>query len=182
MDGLNWSGLLYQRPPVVAMRANDTALLWDAGTPLAFLRPEPKGAQSLVLNLDPRAPDNATRLPAFALLMDRFAEDVRHRKPAPERGNYLSGQPLNLVLPPSAHNIHLLVSMPDAKGGTTKRDKVLTVNTDTQAHAPTAPAFFTVTVYDQLWVDGASIFPNPQASDFSDACNRSAFHRRPNPA
>jgi len=171
MDGLNWSGLLYQRPNLIAMRAKDTALLWDANEPLIFIRPEPQGAQLLVLNLDPRAPDNITRLPAFVLLVNRFVEDVRHRKPAPERANFLSGQPLNLILPSQAHNIHLVVSVPDAKGGTTKRDTILTATTAAQVQAPSPPAFFTVNVDGQLWVDGASLFPNPQASDFRDAAS-----------
>jgi hypothetical protein len=168
MDELNWSGLLYAPPPPIALRADDTALLWDGATPLIFLRTEQGGGETLIFNFDPRS-SNATRLPAFVLLVNRFVEDERQKKPAPEHANFLAGQAVRLVLPPKVRTAHLEVSDPNAQENSTPAVSTLTPADAAQLHAPSPPAFFTVKVDDQVWLDAAAQFPDPRESDFHDA-------------
>jgi hypothetical protein len=168
MDELNWSGLLYQMVTPLANQPDDTILLWDGATPLIFLRTESGGGQSLVCNFDPRH-SNATHLPAFVLLMDRFIEEVRRRKAAPERANFLAGQSLRLVLPDTARGARLEVFPAETGNVSAARTVDLKPAIAAQAQAPSPPGFFTVKVDGQTWLDGAAQFPDPRESDFQNA-------------
>jgi len=168
MDGLNWAGLLYTSLPPLPRRREDITLMWDGSQPLIFLRQLPGQGPVLVLNFDPRH-SNLTRLPAFVLLIDRFAEMARMHKAAFARQNFPSGEQLSLVLPHGALGAKLEntpMSGPDAGNPKTT---TLSAVVATQSRAPSPPAFFTIKVDDKLWLDGASQFPDPRESDFHDA-------------
>lgn len=84
-ESLNWQGLIARDTFGLTFRDSDTALLWQGSRPLIFLRSE-EGANQLVFNFDVRQ-SNATRLPAFALLIHRFFNTVREGKVAYEAAN-----------------------------------------------------------------------------------------------
>ena len=167
LDGLNWSGLLYHPLPPSPPQRGDTTLVWDGGNPLITLRALPGQGQTLIFNFDPRH-SNAAHLSAFVLLLDRFAEQARLRKPAFMRANFPSGQALSLVLPPGASGAKLEISPLDEKTAIPPATD-FAPKAAAQAHAPSPPSFFTVKVNDKLWLDGASQFPDPRESDFQDA-------------
>ncbi len=170
MEGLNFSGLIFQPAPVLTPKPEDTTLLWDGATPLIFVHPQSGGGRTLVFNIDPRH-SNLLRLSAFALLVDRFAEEVRRMKAAAERANYLAGQPLHLLMPAQAHGARLETTALASKDDATNAPAIiteLTAATLNQARAPSPPAFFRVTVDGQPWLDGATQFPDPRESDFHD--------------
>ncbi len=72
---LNWSGLLANEGLSVPLKQDDETLVWQGARPLIFLRHD-GAAQLLVVNFDIHA-SNAAELPAFVLLLHRFAEQVR---------------------------------------------------------------------------------------------------------
>jgi hypothetical protein len=125
-----------------------------------------------VFNFDPRH-SNLLRLPAFVILVHRFAEQARVRKPAFARDNFLSGQALDLVLPPGVHTAQLETTPLNSVNGASPQVQVtkLTPNIAEHLHAPSPPGFFAVKVDDKLWLDGAAQFPDPRESDFHDAAS-----------
>jgi hypothetical protein len=92
MDGLDWRGLFARDSLQVPLRETDGVLLWQGQRPLIFIRPN-DGAPQLVFNFDVTA-SQATRLPAFALLIHRFVEERRKEKPAYSAANVTVGERL----------------------------------------------------------------------------------------
>lgn len=92
MDGLDWRGLFARDSLQVPFRETDEVLLWQGQRPLIFVRPN-DGAPQLVFNFDVAA-SQATRLPAFALLIHRFVEERRKEKPAYSAANVTVGERL----------------------------------------------------------------------------------------
>ena len=168
MDGLNWSGLLYHALPPLPPERDDLTLMWDGGQPLITLRAPPGAGRTLIFNFDPRH-SNAAHLPAFVLLLTRFAESARRQKPAFVRDNFSAGQSLSLVLPPGASGAKMEITPMNARDGAKLPVTDLAAAAAAQAHAPSPPAFFTVKVDGRPWLDGASQFPDPRESDFHDA-------------
>ncbi len=95
MENLNWQGLIARETFGVPFREGDTALLWQNTKPLIFLRTE-EGASQLVFNFDVRQ-SNATRLPAFALLIHRFFNTLRDGKIAYEAANAETRQSVSVA-------------------------------------------------------------------------------------
>jgi hypothetical protein len=95
MDNLTWQGLIARDTLGVPFREGDTALLWQGGRPLIFLRAQ-DGKTQLIFNFDVRQ-SNATRLPAFPLLLHRFFGQLRKEKPAYEAANVETRQTLEIV-------------------------------------------------------------------------------------
>jgi hypothetical protein len=92
MDGLDWRGLFARDSLQAPIRETDGVLLWQGQRPLVFIRPN-DGAPQLVFNFDVAA-SQATRLPAFALLIHRFFEERRAAKPAYSAANVVVGERL----------------------------------------------------------------------------------------
>jgi len=93
MESLTWQGLVAHDTFGVPAQPGDEVLLWQGTRPLIFRRGgEGKDAQ-LVFNFDVRQ-SNASRLPAFPLLLHRFFTEVRDRKTAFEARNVETGQAL----------------------------------------------------------------------------------------
>ncbi len=101
MDALDWRGLLARDSLRVPSRETDMVLLWQGQRPLIFVRPN-DGAPQLVFNFDVSA-SQATRLPAFALLIHRFVEERRKEKPAYSAANVTVGERLPI---PSDEPLH----------------------------------------------------------------------------
>jgi len=92
MDGLDWRGLLARDALQVPFRETDIVLLWQGQRALIFIRPNDRAPQ-LVFNFDVAA-SQATRLPAFALLIHRFVEERRKEKSAYAAANVTVGERL----------------------------------------------------------------------------------------
>ncbi|MCF7733839.1 MAG: BatA domain-containing protein, partial [Akkermansiaceae bacterium] len=88
VDGLVWESLSVMAVPMIPADPNDTVLVWAGSKPLISLRPLPPpadGANSgpatgqLILHFNPNQ-SNFDRLPAAAVLMLRYCEELRLAK------------------------------------------------------------------------------------------------------
>ena len=95
MENLNWQGLIANDTLGVPVREGDQTLLWQGGRRLIFLRSQENKTQ-LVFNFDVRQ-SNATRLPAFPLLLHRFFGQIREEKPAYEAANVETRQTVTVA-------------------------------------------------------------------------------------
>jgi Aerotolerance regulator N-terminal len=95
MRDLNWQGLVARDTFGVSYRESDSPLLWQAWRPLIFLRMRDNLPQ-LVFNFDIRH-SNATRLPAFGLLIHRFLSARRAEKVAYEAANVETRQRISVA-------------------------------------------------------------------------------------
>lgn len=95
MENLNWQGLRVRDTLGLPFREGDSALLWQGDRPLIFLR-SVGNVRQLVFNFDVRH-SNASRLPAFALLVHRFFSLLREEKIAPSAANVETGQTVALA-------------------------------------------------------------------------------------
>ena len=147
-EGLNWSGLMCRDSAALKAEAGDRTLVWQGERPLIFLRPAGT-ASLLVLNFD-LSTSNATRLPAFVLLLHRFAEEVRAAKVFPETGNYECHQALVVAADPRLP----APAIPGAEPGPLR--------------APDRPGFFTVKQGDFVLLQGAAQFADVREADFHE--------------
>jgi hypothetical protein len=95
MENLAWQGLIAHDTFVVPPQPGDEVLLWQGSRPLIFRRGSPSAPQ-LVFNFDVRQ-SNATRLPAFPLLLHRFFAEIRAGKVASESRNVETSQTLKVA-------------------------------------------------------------------------------------
>lgn len=94
VNHLNWDALIVRQSGQIPRFETDKVLLWQDTRPLIMLR-EIGGARQLLFNFDLKG-SNALKLPAFIVLIHRFAESIRKEKPALERRVLETGQPLEL--------------------------------------------------------------------------------------
>jgi hypothetical protein len=150
--GLNWQGLLVRDTLTIPPRPGDEVLVWAGARPLIFLRGGPD-APSLVLNFHiPQS--NADRLPAFVVLLSRFAESVRAAKVAKESVNVETGQALEVASVPGRGE----VVIPSSPGQPPR--------------APARPAFFDAKQGTDVLVEGAAHFADARESDFRQFSSR----------
>jgi hypothetical protein len=157
---LNWQGLILQPITSTALTAQDHVLLWKDKTPIIYLRSLGNDHRQLVFNFN-FSTSNASRLPAFVLLISRFVESIREDKKAPETRNAELAEPFVVAADP-------------AKGPVIVRDSA---GTETTAQpralltlrAPSVPGFFSVTQDGETLLSGAAQFADARESDFSTA-------------
>ena len=159
MNGLNWQSLLARETLELDRRATDKVLLWQEKRPLIFLR-ETDGRSSLCFNFDLRL-SNAEKLPAFIVLLHRFAERIRLAKIAPASENLETGQDIRIA---SAAGAPLRISAFDATGSPLPAPKKLA--------AQALPGFLRVEQNDVVLLDSAIHFADTREADFS-ACGQS---------
>jgi len=148
---LNWSGLLCRDTLQVPARPEDRTLVWHGSRPLIFLR-ETGAAPQLVVNFDLRS-SNAEQLPAFVLLLHRFAEKIRAGKFAAEARNVETNQLLSVASRPG---FPPPVAPGDAGG---------------LLRAPAFPKFFTVRQGDSVLLTAAAQFSDAREADFRTAAS-----------
>ena len=145
----NWSSFLVRETQQVPPAAGDQTLVWQGDRPLIFLR-ETGTSSLLVVNFDLRA-SNATRLPAFVLLLHRFIERVRAGKIAPETRNVQTNQLLSVAADPA-------LPAPTIAG-----------EAGAPLRAPSEPGFFEVKQRDAVLLRGAAHFADAREADFREA-------------
>ena len=160
LDGLNWQSLLVRETIELDRLPSDTVILWQDKRPLIFLR-EAEGKRQLCFNFDLRL-SNAENLPAFIVLLHRFAESIRDRKIAPSSVILETGQPLRITADPE---LPLKITSTDLTG------KSLTFS-ETARNAPLTPGFLTATQADATLLNAAVYFADTREADFS-ACAKS---------
>jgi len=153
---LNWSGLLCRYSLRVPEEPGDQILVWQGARPLIFLREKP-GYSLLVVNFD-LAASNATRMPAFILLLHRFVDRIRLEKTAYETRNFDTNEPVRIAtendLPPPT-----IDNQPSGP-----------------LSAPAEPAFFDVKQGGKVLLRGASQFADSREADFRKAGSLDQVH------
>ncbi len=157
---LNWQGLIIQPGESPQVGAGDRVLLWKDHTPVIYVRTLAGDRRQLIFNFD-FPTSNATRLPAFVLLISRFVESLRVDKRAPETLNAELAESLTVAADPRGGPVILH----DAQGGETEipAGALLTLR------VPSLPGFFSATQGGQTLLSGAAQFADARESDFSAA-------------
>ena len=160
MDGLNWQGLAARGAGGIKREAGDEVLLWAGERALVVLR-ERSGGQGLLINFDPTR-SNASRLPAFVVLLHRFVESVRAEKVGEESRNVETGQALEVAFErgEDAEAISL------QRGG-----KALTLSPSEAGAlvAPEEPGHFEVRQGDVALLSAAAHFADAREADLTMA-------------
>lgn len=160
VSDLDWQGLIARSTPSLPMEQGDQPLLWQGERVMVLLR-ETKGRKQLVFNFDV-ATSNAVRLPAFVVLIHRFANLLRKEKVAVEMANV-------------EWNQHLAVA--HAKG-TAAPPLTFRTNDGTRTvpliqarflRAPDSHGFFEILQGNEPLLIGASNFADVREADFSRA-------------
>jgi hypothetical protein len=161
MQGLNWQSLLVREGMVIPREPNDKVLLWQGERPLISLRTTKAEARQLFCHFD-LLTSNARKLPALAVLLHRYLENVRREKVAPEAANFDLRQRLTVAhrRQPGAAPLQYL-----------RGDEVTTVPL-AQAHllrAPAKPQFFDVRQGEEVLLTGAAHFADIREADLTKA-------------
>lgn len=178
MDGLNWQGLLVRDTLPIPRLPQDRVVLWQADRPLIAERLSPTGHRQLLFNFDLHT-SNARKLPAFAVVLHRFLEQLRSDLVAPEALNVHTGQKLTIArrTGPDAPTLRLHIQPLPASGpassrpedppgdASTSRD----ITQPTLLRAPPQPAFFEITQGSESHLRAAAHFVDPRESDFTTA-------------
>ncbi len=154
---LSWQGLLCRETMGIPPKPGDEVLLWQGERPLVWLRGAGED-RSLVVNFDLRQ-SNADRLPAFIVLLNRFAEGIRSRKVARESVNVGTNQQLDVASRPEGGP--LLDEAGGSAGGVLR--------------APGMPGFFTVSQDGAPLLEAAAHFSDPREADFRQASSRDSL-------
>lgn len=149
MSGLTWNGFVFPATMQAPAKKGDEVLLWSGERPLIYLR-ENEAASLLVINFDLRG-SNATRLPAFVILLNRFAERIRAAKIAAESRNVETNQALSVAFDKRLE--------PPAIEGATPGP----------LRAPARPGFFSVKQGARPLLTAAAQFADSREADFRDA-------------
>ncbi len=160
IQDLNWQGLIFQASLEIPPLPTDQVLLWKDQKRLIFVRTEPSGQRELIFNF--HFPDsNASRLPAFVLLLRRFVETIRDAKVAPESRNFEVAQVFHLAIP-----------HPDQPTNMTfPNGHTETLSPRTEFQAPQLPGFFSISQDGVKLIDGAARLDDARLSDFSKAAS-----------
>jgi hypothetical protein len=151
---LDWSGLLVPESPALAPAPGDDVLVWAGPRPLVVLARTAKGP---VLIADfPLAGSSAERVPAFPLLLHRFAEEVRARVVGREQGNFETGASLTVALRGDGAAVVLEPESGPARETSAPR-------------APLSPGFFRVREARDERLMGAARFADAAEADFRQA-------------
>ena len=160
VSDLDWQGLLARSTPSIPPTPGDTTLLWQGERSLVILR-EGQGVRQLIFNFDV-VTSNAPRLPAFILLVHRFAANLRSGKIVEESRNVELRQPLAIahLTGPDAAPLQFL-------GENTSF--TLPLERARQLRAPSEPGFFRVEQGPVRLLNAAANFADTREGDFSEA-------------
>lgn len=172
VEGFEWQGLIARKTVGIPRDESDTVLVWQGDRPLVFLRAA-GGVRQLFFNFDFPS-SNAPRIPAFVLLIHRFAEDLRANKVAPEGRNLELGQPVRLAFRTGAEA--LTISETEV-GGQDSRQTSRSFRPDlaSSLRAPETPAFFEIRQGNDpgMLLHAAAHFADTREADFRSAASRS---------
>jgi len=160
VSDLDWQGLIARSTPSIAPDPGDTTLLWQGERSLVILR-EGEGVRQLIFNFDV-VTSNAPRLPAFIILVHRFAANLRAGKVAAESRNVELRQPLAIAhrTGPEASPLQFLSE---------NNSFTLPLERARQLRAPSDPGFFRIEQGPSRLLDAAANFADTREADFSEA-------------
>lgn len=161
VEGLNWQGLLVRESKFQPRQTQDRVLLWQGERPLIMLRQMPAGGRQLICQFDLDT-SNARKLPAFAVLLHRFLEDLRTDKIAPEAANFDVRQRLVIAHQSAPGAAPLTMVVPSM-------EQSVPVTQARLLRAPARPGHFAVRQGDMLLLGGAAHFADTREADLTQA-------------
>ncbi|MCB1088198.1 MAG: hypothetical protein KDM63_14200, partial [Verrucomicrobiae bacterium] len=175
VEGLNWQGLISRQTPGIPRQDSDTVLLWQGDRALIFLRTS-EGARQLCFNFD-LLTSNASRLPAFIVLLHRFVAELRQQKVAPESLNFEINQPIPLAfatgeeVPNELSYSETTVSLAQS----VSRSETIPLSRAGMLRAPVHPGFFEIIQGESpgLLLKAAAHFADTREADLRKAATRS---------
>lgn len=162
VEGLSWQGLLCQATETIPDPDRADVLVWSGKHPIVYLRSGPE-ARQLVIAFD-LAASNADRLPAFVIMLHRFAESVRADKRATAWENVEVHQVLDLAADEAGGD---LVTRPEPRSGLAE-----TVRPARQVRlhrAPAVPCLFEVEQDGEVIYRGGARFADLREADLGEA-------------
>ena len=176
--GLLWETLAVQEVPMVPAKLGDVVLVWCGAQPLVSLRPLPLAAgtragslpgQQLVLHFNP-ALSNFERLPAAAVLLLRYCEELRRAKRGTAREQLEPHQPLAPLLPGDLRGELSVETLNLA--GQVLSSRTVQPNHVSGLRAPDEPGFLRVREGASVLLDGAVAFADAREGDFRACATR----------
>ncbi len=164
ISNLNWQGLIARSTPSIPLSDQDTPLLWQGDRALIFLR-ESGEIRQLIFNFDV-IQSNASRLPAFIVLINRYVNLLRREKIALEKSNLELNQ---LVYVSAAQD----ENAPDLTLKSADTEFTIPKNRAGVIRAPSEPGFFKIFQGGQTLLEASSNFADTREADFSNAASRS---------
>ena len=163
-DGLHWYDLWVRAPHPLTTAPDDQVLVWLQDEPLIWLSRNARGEQlmcNFALNHS-----NAWQLPAFVVLLHRFAERRRAAKVDMRQANLETRQHLNLATAPNADAVD--VTIHPAQGGAAQRQSTPRYQA-ALLRAPAEPAFIEVMQGGVTLARDAVHFADAREADFTRA-------------
>ncbi len=159
MEDLNFQALRVYISQPFKSKKNDQVLLWQGSHPLLFLRQNHK-KKSLYVNFSLKY-SNASRVPAFIILLHRFIEEATNNKVAKEKLNCELSQKLSVKTNANSNNIQFIDHRQTSDLKSFYKEEVV-------IHAPHRPSYF------KLHVDGKPLLE--AACHFADANEANLSH------
>lgn len=170
ISDLDWQGLITRSTPSMPLAPGDTTLLWQGERALVLLR-ERDGVRQLLFNFDV-VTSNAPRIPAFIILVHRFAGALRSGKVARESRNLELRQPLAVAHQKGENALPLQIVGENASF-------ILPLEQVRQLRAPGEPGFFRIDQGSNRLLDAAANFADTREADFSNAGSTSELGALP---
>jgi len=161
-DQLNWQGLIVRTTPSMPIDPADQPLVWQGSRPLLLLR-EHQGRRQLLCNFDV-VHSNASRLPAFIILVNRFVDRIRSSTIGYEKWNLDLNQRVALTIDETS-------SAPPLSLRTKTGLKTIPPGQIGLLRAPASPGFFSISQGEQHLLDAAAAFGDTREADFSQAAS-----------
>jgi hypothetical protein len=159
--GLSWHDLWVRSRFPLSPDAANQVLVWLQDKPLILLR-QTAGARQLLFNFHV-ADTNALQLPAFVVLLHRFAEQVRAQKVGFQQVNVEINQLLNLAVSSDAQPLAVAIR---PIGGGTEQQLTVPLRQAPFLRAPYEPAFVEVKQGKQVVEKAAVYFADAREADF----------------
>ena len=170
--GLSWESLAVQDVPMVPAISGDVVLLWCGQRPLVSLRPASasvSSAQQLVFHFNPTF-SNMERLPAAAVLLLRYCEDVRLSIRGTSREQLEPHQAIANLLPGNLREKSTIETLDLT--GKSLATRIISPNGLAGLRAPDDPCFLRVREGGTTLLDGAVAFADAREGDFRACASR----------
>jgi hypothetical protein len=161
-DQLNWQGLIVRTTPSMPIDPADQPLVWQGSRPLLLLR-EHEGRRQLLCNFDV-VHSNASRLPAFIILVNRFVDRIRTGTIGFEKRNLDLHQRIALTCDVSD-------SAPPLSFLTKTGLQTIPAGQIGLIRAPESPGFFSLSQGNKNLLEAAAAFGDTREADFSEAAS-----------
>lgn len=161
-DQLTWQGLIVRTTPSMPIDPADQPLVWQGSRPLLLLR-EHEGRRQLLCNFDV-VHSNASRLPAFIILVNRFVDRIRTGTIGFEKRNLDLHQRIALTCDVSD-------SAPPLSFLTKTGLQTIPAGQIGLLRAPESPGFFSLSQGNKNLLEAAAAFGDTREADFSEAAS-----------